>query len=48
MGLGRRGVLTMELANGWYAYLDDERLGPFLKHDEAIDTAEVKGWPVER
>ena len=37
----------MELANGWYAYLDDERpLGPFLTQDEAIDAAELKGWPV--
>jgi hypothetical protein len=37
----------MELANGWYAYLDDERpLRPFITQDEAIDAAELRCWHV--
>ena len=40
---------TMELADGWYAYLDDERpFGPFETQEEAFRAAEEIGWPVER
>jgi hypothetical protein len=38
----------MELAGGWYAYLDDEHpLGPFATQDEALAAAANMSWPVE-
>jgi hypothetical protein len=38
----------MELADGWYAYLDDERaLGPYATQEEAFRAATEIGWPVE-
>jgi hypothetical protein len=39
---------TMELDEGWYAYLDDDKVGPFATEDAALDAARKRGWPVEQ
>jgi hypothetical protein len=34
----------MQLDDGWYAYCDDERVGPFKT--EAVKAGTEKGWPM--
>lgn len=38
----------MERDDGWYAALDDEKIGPFRTREAALQAAADRGWPVEQ